>query len=242
MIHYNPDLERFVDGVDFGPNDPCTWIVYPVGCAGDLLSSIVNFHYVETGARFKGISDRGQVMFKGSDQKYTNKLWQANQLKFDEQYFYDLADILSSNSTHWSKMDCLLFSAHLYQDHHIQLILDTFKNCKIIRFLPKTHGDRSITEWLGEFKNPVSDVVPEFAIPDNHHMEITYTNTISDSRLLTVFFKDVINSAKFKSTYQLIQTHLGFPGPLITYDFIQFWIDQQPLQIRSFIESIARCD
>jgi len=79
-------------------------------------------------------------------------------------------------------------------------------------------------------------------IPDNHHMEITYANTISDSRLLTVFFKDVINSAKFKSTYQLIQTHLGFPGPLITYDFIQFWVDQQPLQIQSYIKSIAGCD
>jgi hypothetical protein len=238
MIHYNPNIEIFVDGVDFGPDDRCTWIVYPPGGAGDLLASIINFHYVETGAKFKGINHRGKVIFESSDQKHINKLLQINQLRFDNQFFYDIADILSSKSTNWSKMDCLLFSNHLYRDHHVQMILDAFENCKIIRFLPKTHGDQALIEWLGEFKNSVPDGVPKFVMPGDCDKEITYKNIV-DSRLLTVFFNDFINSTKFKSTYQTIQSHLGFPGPMVTYDFIKFWIDQQPSMIRSYI---TQCD
>lgn len=240
MIQYNPNIDIFVDGVDFGPDDLCTWIVYPCGGAGDLLASIINFHYAETGAKFKGINDRGQVIFKASDHKYTNKLFQANQLSFDNQFFYKIADILSSESTNWSKMDRLVFSNHLYQDQHTQMILDTFKNCKIIRLLPKTNGEQAVIEWLGKFKNSDSDLVPQFVMPGDHTKEITYTNTISDSRMLTVFFKDFINSTKFGSTYQTIQSHLGFPGPMITYDFIKFWIDRQHPTVRShLVESIA---
>lgn len=239
MIHYDPDIDIFVDGVNFDSDDRCTWIVYPSGGAGDLLASIVNFHYVETGAKFKGINKKGQVIFDAADKKHTNKLLQIDQLRFDDQFFHDIAGILSSKSTNWSKMDCLLFSNHLYRDHCVKIILDTFKNCKIIRFLPKTHGTQAIAKWLGEFKNSVSDIVPEFSMPDCADKEIAYTNTISDSRILTVFFDDFINSTKFRSTYQNIQSHLGFPGPMITYEFVQFWIDQQPQMVQSHIRALA---
>lgn len=239
MIHHNPNLDIFVDGANFGPDDRCTWIVYPSGGAGDLLASIVNFHYAETGARFKGISKKGQVIFEASDNKHTNKQLQVDQLRFDDQFFYDIADVLSSKSTNWSRMDCLLFSNHLYRDHCIRIILDSFKNCKIIRFLPKTYGAQAIAKWLGEFKNSMSDVVPEFSMPDCADKEIAYSGNISDSRFLTVFFEDFINSTKFRSTYQHIQSHLGFPGPMITYDFVQFWIDQQPQMIQSHIKALA---
>lgn len=238
MIHHNPNLDIFVDGADFEPDDRCVWIVYPSGGAGDLLASIVNFHYAETGARFKGIDTKGQVIFEASDNKHTNKLLQVDQLRFDDQFFYEIADILSSKSTNWSKIDCLLFSNHLYEDRHVQMILDTFKNCKIIRVLPRTHGEQAITKWLGIFKNSPADVIEPFVIPGDHYKEITYTNNIADSRLLTVFFKDFISSTKFSSTYQIIQRHLGFPGPMITYDFIKFWIDQQPQMIQRYMHSL----
>ena len=90
MIIYNPAIDTFVDGRNFGPEDPCTWIVYPPGCAGDLLASIVNFHYVESGVKFKGINHKGQVIFKGSDQKSVETRLQKNTLNFDDQFFYDL--------------------------------------------------------------------------------------------------------------------------------------------------------
>lgn len=97
MIHHNPNLDIFVDSVDFGPDDRCVWIVYPSGGAGDLLASIINFHYAETGARFKGINKKGQVIFEASDNKHTNKLLQVDQLRFDDQFFMKLQTYCHQN-------------------------------------------------------------------------------------------------------------------------------------------------
>jgi len=40
MIKYQSKFENFINGVDFTAADPCIWVVYPVGAAGDLLASI----------------------------------------------------------------------------------------------------------------------------------------------------------------------------------------------------------
>ena len=35
------ESRNFVDGVDFTRDDPCIFVVYPAGSAGDLLISII---------------------------------------------------------------------------------------------------------------------------------------------------------------------------------------------------------
>jgi len=62
MIKYQSKFENFINGVDFTAADPCIWVVYPVGAAGDLLASIVNFHYGVTGCYYFGLTNRGQVI------------------------------------------------------------------------------------------------------------------------------------------------------------------------------------
>ena len=72
-MHYKSDIEIFKDHVDFDQNACCTWIVYPAGAAGDLVASIVNFHYARTGSRMFGITNTGQVIFRDSNKKEFNK-------------------------------------------------------------------------------------------------------------------------------------------------------------------------
>lgn len=239
MNIYNPKLEQFVDKVDFGPNDSCVWIVYPPGCAGDLLASIVNFHYIETGARFKGITNTGRVIFRSSDMKLSNKKMQRNELQFDSPFFWDVAESLSARNLNWSLMDNFIFSNHGYADNYIQMILDTFTNCKIIRMLPRTYRDREIVQWMHKFKNSFQ-VATTFVLPDNADDTLPSTTHWDDPRVLTVFFSDLVNQKKFAIMYQSIQQHLNFPGPMIAYDFVKYWIDCQHPKIREHINWLSQ--
>lgn len=234
MFLYNPSLENFVDGVEFGPQSPCVWVVYPAGCAGDLLSSIINFHYTETGARYRGITSKGQVIFRPSDMKYTNHYKNPT---INQQFFYDINAALGNINLNVSKMDQFIFSNHWHDASRLQTVLSTFPNCKIIRLLPRTTFEHSVITWLSQFKN-THPGNQEF-VPVQVDTEIDYRSTISDSRILTVYFGDLIHKVKFKLLYQSITQHLNLPGPMIDYSFIQFWIDNQHPTIQDHIKRLA---
>lgn len=232
MITYNPDLENFVDGVGFDASQPCVWVVYPPGCAGDLLASIVNFHYVETGAKFRGITDRGQVIFRPSDQKYSNQLSNRKQLNFNSAFFFKIADILSSVNLNWSRMDQFIFSNHCFSEPSIQYVLNTFENCKIIRLLPKTQHEQKIVYWLAQYKN--RDIELDLPMLDSVDSPLTWPE-VTDPRVLTVYFSDFVSPNKFESMYQAIISHLSIGSALVRYDFVQDWINQQHPKIQECI-------
>lgn len=232
MITYNPDLENFVDGVNFDAGKPCVWVVYPPGCAGDLLASIINFHYIETGAKFRGINGQGQVIFRSSDQKYSNQLFKRRQLTFDDAFFFKIDDILSSINLNWSKMDQFIFSNHCYSEIDIRHVLSTFKNCKIIRLLPKTQHEQKLVEWLAQFKN--KQIVLNFPTLDSVDSLLNWPE-IQDHRVLTVYFSDLISSSKFDSMYTSVLSHLDIGSSLVRYDFVQDWITRQHPKIQECI-------
>jgi hypothetical protein len=58
----NLDANTFVDGIDFSADDPCIFVVYPAGCAGDLLISIIDKHFARTGCEYYGINNKGRVI------------------------------------------------------------------------------------------------------------------------------------------------------------------------------------
>jgi len=234
MFQYDPSLEHFVDGVEFNPQSSCVWIVYPAGCAGDLLSSIVNFHYAETGAKYRGITAKGQVIFRPSDMKYTNH---RKNFAIDQQFFYDINTALGAVNLNVSKMDQFIFSNHWYSEYRLQSVLNTFPNCKIIRLLPRTTFEQSVTTWLSQFKN--TDIGDHQLEPIQDNVELGHQLITNDPRILTVYFGDLIHREKFKSMYHSIRQHLNLPGPMIDYSFIQFWIDNQHPTIQQHIKRLA---
>ena len=92
MLHSKNTLlesHNFIDDINFTQDDPCIFITYPSGAAGDLLISIVDKHYLRTGCEYYGIADNGRVHMFTSDYEMMD-LFSA--YEFTDQWFYDLAD------------------------------------------------------------------------------------------------------------------------------------------------------
>lgn len=102
---YDKEIEQFVDFVNWTKNDPSIWVVYPAGCIGDLVSSIINFHYASTGAKYLGISNSGQVIFRSSDGKKFNK----TDYSINDSIEDLVNESLSENQLNYSKIDQIIF-------------------------------------------------------------------------------------------------------------------------------------
>jgi hypothetical protein len=231
---YNPELEQFRDFVEFGPDSPCIWVVYPAGCAGDLVASTINFHYADTAAKFKGVTPQGQVIFRPSDQKISNLYHQQSDvLTFDQQFFFDIAEKLSNTHTHYSKLDQFIFSAHAFSPDNVHSILNKFSRAKIIRILPKNEYQDRVRKWLALYKN--NGVTTQFDQVTATGVSMSVLPPISHVRLLDIGLSDFLDPKQFDATYLKILSHLNLEFPLIRYDFVQYWLDRQDSYIKPFI-------
>ena len=120
LLKENQQLEsnNFVDGVDFTKDDPCLFVVYPAGCSGDLLISIIDKHYIRTGCEYYGINDVGRAMMFSTDY---NSLDKDRNYAFTEQWFYDLADHLASRNLNYSLLDQVIFGCHYFEEKDFKL-------------------------------------------------------------------------------------------------------------------------
>lgn len=231
---YRPELEVFQDGVDFGPDSPCIWVVYPPGAAGDLLASLINFHFVETGAKFRGITEQGRVIFRSSDQKITNNFYiKRNSIEFTDQFFFDIADKLSELHTNYSKLDQFIFSNHAFRACQVRSIISTFINSRIIRILPLTDDEHRITQWMSSFKNLniTSDI-------NTSKFSTRYYDDLEHKQLLTIGLCDFLDPLRFDLTYNKILKHLGLDYQMINYDLIRYWLQHQHPIARDFISNL----
>jgi hypothetical protein len=151
LCNRNQSLEsrNFVDGVDFTQNDPCIFVVYPAGAAGDLLISIIDKHYIRTGCEYYGIDDNGRVHIYTTDYDLMDL---HKKYSFNQQWFYDLANSLGGRNLNYSLLDQVIFGCHMYRNSQIQYILDTFPHCKIIRIMPIDDDGNNLISSLANIK------------------------------------------------------------------------------------------
>lgn len=234
MIKYDPALEQFKDFVNFTNTDPCIWVAYPPGAAGDLIASFINFHYVNTSASFRGMKDTGEVVFMPTDFKHVNKLLGRNEFTIDKEFFAKIVEVLSSKNTNYSLLDQVIFSAHVWEKNNLEKILTAFPNCKIIRILTKSAFERNVTQWLYHYKNNHEKLdLGAITVQD-------YDTVISDPRILDIYFSDLLNETRFEDTYSKIIQHLNLSGKLIRYDFIQYWINLQADEIKPALSILSK--
>ena len=235
-LKYNSNLENFIDGVDFTCKDPCVWIVYPAGAAGDLLASIINFHYGRTGCYFFGIMDNGQVIFRPSDSKHSNKKFFKDGIVKDEleQLVWDTNTELGKKNLNYSLIDQIIFSNHYWRNIYINPILDFFSNVKIIRILPLNTLEQEIIIWLEKYKN--QNQLTEFNAPDT--IKPLLLTTITDPRLLDIHFGSLLNENQFENTYKKIIKHLDLDYKLIRFDYIKHWLSKQHPIIQPILKTL----
>ena len=233
-MKYNSKAENAID-VMFTNLDPCLWVVYPQGSGGDLLSSILHFHYDQTGARFCGITDTGKALFCPSDNKDSNLTYlNGSDLQLNQHFIDSTNRVLSEKYLSYGVLDQMMFSNHLWTDAQVNNILDFFPKATIVRILPRTNLEQQIILWLAAYKN--KNLLLDLNLPENI-TEITLTN-IANPRVLNIYFGDLLKPETFETAYDSILKHLNLPYKLIRHDFISYWISQQHDTIRPALQAV----
>jgi len=225
---YNPKVEpqNWQDGVDFSYTDPCIFVVYPAGASGDLLASIVNSHYLNTGSDYFGITENGQVMFRPSDYKLLNGRHQTPSIGleniFTEQLLFDIAESLSKRNLNYSLIDQMIFSNHMHKASEIELILNKLPNSKIIRIFSKDSMQDQMIEYQRNLKNKNIVNHIEFGPLITHN-----AHNITSTRLLNIPYISLFSKHSFNQIYKMIVKFLDLNSRLIRFDFIEYYLKQQ---------------
>lgn len=228
MCSHNSNLEsrNFVDGVNFTKNDPCIFVVYPAGAAGDLLISIIDKHYLRTGCEYYGISDTGRVMTCTTDYEMIDiELAKTKTVDFSQQWFYNLSDKLGERNLNYSLLDQVIFGCHLYTAENITYILDTFTKAKVINIYPKDVTGSTIISNLRNIK----------LINTSTKIKFKENDTVDHERVLNIPFGCLFNKNLYSNYYNKILNFLNLPGQLISFEYINFYLSKQDAKIKNML-------
>lgn len=228
MCSHNSNLEsrNFVDGVNFTKNDPCIFVVYPAGAAGDLLISIIDKHYLRTGCEYYGISDTGRVMTYTTDYEMIDiELTKTKTVDFSQQWFYNLSDKLGERNLNYSLLDQVIFGCHLYTAENITYILDTFTKAKVINIYPKDVTGSTIIANLRNIK----------LINASTKIKFKENDTVDHERVLNIPFGCLFNKNLYSNYYNKILNFLNLPGQLISFEYINFYLSKQDAKIKNML-------
>lgn len=230
LVAKNEQLEsrNFVDGLNFTKDDPCIFVVYPAGAAGDLLISIIDKHYLRTGCEYYGISDNGKVHLYTTDY---DKLDLDRNYQFDQQFFWDLAENLSNRNLNYSLLDQVIFGCHMWQDNQVEYILETFPKAKVIRIMPQDQAGHDIIKAMAHKKlNPNGTLVKS----------IMYQTKINNERVLEIPFGSLFDNNKYYEQYDRIINFLNLNGRLICFDYIQYYLTKQGPEIEKTLKDYSK--
>ena len=223
----NESLEskNFVDGVDFTRNDPCVFVTYPPGASGDLLMSIIDKHYLRTGCEYYGISNTGKVHFLSSDYETIDLQLVQHNRKFDNDWFYSLADKLSERNLNYSLLDQMIFGCHMVEDQQIQDIIDYFPKAKVINIRPANYYGGQLITFLGQYKNlGDKQSVESF----EHDIPVV---PFEHDRVLNVPFGGLFNEPLYQQCYQNIIDFLNLKGRVVHWDYVNYYLERQAPEI-----------
>lgn len=238
---HNPNLEsrNYVDGLIFTRSDPCVWTVYPAGAAGDLLISIIDKHYLRTGCEYYGIDDHGRTMIYTTDYEMIDLALNKNKkVDFDDQWFYNFSDQLGKRNLTYSMLDRVIFGCHLCHGHEIQQILDTFSQARIINIYAQDRRGQRIIQNMAEFKLQLLEPSEIIEVDGDEPFQ---PNTVKHERVLNVPFGLLFNRQSYDKCYAQIRKFLDLPGPLICFEYVEFWLSKQHDLLSAQLKNYSRC-
>ena len=230
---YHPNFIPGSESRDWSLDDPCVWVVYPHGCAGDLLASLINFHYGNTSCDYHGMQSRGNVFFRPTDSKITNLVYRGSNQDW-KNLAMDVNLEIWRRHRDYGQMDQVIFSNHMYTNPEVHHILSQCAQAKIIRLLPADNYEEGIMEWLAHYK--IHGTLREV---DGYRTFRYDYDAINDDRLLEVTLGQLLHPEKFETVYDRLISHLDLPYKLIRHDFIKFWIDHQHTAIQPALKKLT---
>jgi hypothetical protein len=151
---------------------------------------------------------------------------------FNDQWFYDLAENLGNRNLNYSLLDQVIFGCHMYQDLQIQYILDTFPQCKIIRIVPADHQGQELIHALSNLKLNTTKV--------NSNRNFVPSNSINDSRVLSIPFGSLFNEKLYYKWYDHIINFLNLNGRLICFDYVKYYLSKQHNSVQSMLVEYSK--
>ena len=232
LCSVNSQLEtrNFIDKVDFTKNDPCLFVTYPAGAAGDLLISIIDKHYLRTGCEYYGIENTGRIKLYTTDYEMIDLSLTKNKYPFNDQWFWNLAEQLGNRRLNYSLLDQVIFGCHLWENFQLENILDTFPNAKIINIRPKDSYGSKLIEFLRRFKLDNLDDKDLALLSDN--LEII---PFKHERVYTLPFGTLFNEKSYDIYYKQIIDFLSLEGRLISFDYIKYYLSKQHPKIKNLL-------
>ena len=230
LVAKNEQLEsrNFVDGLNFTKNDPCIFVVYPSGAAGDFLISIIDKHYLRTGCEYYGIADNGRVHMFTTDYESMDL---KNIRVFDNKFFNMVAESLGNRNLNYSLLDQVIFGTHMWRDTGVELILGTFPKAKIIRIMPQDQTGHDIIKAMVQKKlNPNGTT----------SKSLMYQTKINDPRVLEIPFGKFFTKASYLKQYDRIINFLNLNGRLICFDYVQYYLTRQSPEIAKTLEDYSK--
>jgi hypothetical protein len=225
------ESRNFVNGKDFTRDDPCIFVVYPAGAAGDLLISIIDKHYLRTGCEYYGIADNGRVHMFTTDYESVDL---HRHYEFNNQWFYDLATNLGNRNLNYSLLDQVIFGCHMHQESQVQYILDTFPHAKIIRIMPTDQNGLNLIKWLSEYK------LKNTAMPDISIVKKFTPSEFTHQRVFNLPFGSLFNEESYYKQYDSIIKFLNLNGRLICFDYIKYYLSMQNRLIHSALVNYSK--
>lgn len=238
LCDYNPAVEsvNFRDGVIFTADDPCIWVVYPAGAAGDLLITMLDRHYLRTGCEYRGIDSRGRVMVYTSDYEMIDlALLQHGSVQFDQQWFWDFSDQLGRRNLTYSMLDQVIFGCHLYTATDIAGIIKSFPAAKIINIYCKDSQASAIVKNMAAYKLRSREPVPLTGAADPEILDL-----VQHPQVLNVPFGFLFARSSYARYYRAIRAFLGLDGALIDFDYMKFYLSRQHPELRAQLEHYSQ--
>ena len=230
LVAKNEQLEsrNFIDCVDFTKDDPCIFVVYPAGAAGDFLISIIDKHYLRTGCEYYGIADNGRVHMFTTDYESMD----LHKIRvFDDKFFNMVAESLGNRNLNYSLLDQVIFGTHMWHDTEVELILRTFPKAKVIRIMPQDQAGHDIITAMVQKK-----LNPNVTLGNS----VMYQTKINNQRVLEIPFGSVFNQTNYFKQYDRIINFLNLNGRLICYDYVKYYLSRQGSEIAKTLEDYSK--
>ena len=235
LCKFNEQVEskNFVDGVDFTKDDPCIFVAFQPGAAGDLLISIIDKHYLRTGCEYYGIDDNGKVHLYTTDYERIDidAIKIGRKYTFDQQCFFNIAESLGKRNLNYSLLDQVIFGCHAWEDNQVEYILKTFPKAKVIRIIPQDQAGDDIRNEL-QYK--------KLNLKASSVKNVLYRTKIKNERILEIPFGSLFNETNYYKQYDRIINFLKLNGRLICFDYVQYYLSRQGPEIKKTLEDYSK--
>ena len=237
---YDPQVENFRDGIDFSYNDPCIFIVYRPGASGDLLASVINTHYLNTGASCFGITENGQVVFRASDFNIIDMRHKSmkddSENLFTNELLNDITQSLSNRNLHYSLIDQMIFRNHMFKNHEIELILDKFPKSKVIQIYIEDNHQLQLVKYQSNLKN--ANIKEDYF--DFSNLVPNKIEHVQSPRLLSIPYISLFEKQSFEHTYDRIVKFLDLESRLIRFSYIEYYLKCQTKEFRDALKEYKK--